>query len=107
MFAAGSENPSCVSFPHNARIKSLQGETMVRASVLLLLLSCGMVLGCDTGSTAQNVSSTGWKGQKVGKSSNVAGPVPSSTTGTPGNIQEPQPKPPNEEPKATQNLDSD
>ena len=80
---------------------------MVRASVLLLLLSCGMVLGCDTGSTAQNVSSTGWKGQKVGKSSNVAGPVPSSTTGTPGNIQEPQPKPPNAEPKATQNLDSD
>jgi len=80
---------------------------MVRASVLLLLLSCGMVLGCDTGSTAQNVSSTGWKGQKVGKSSNVAGPVPSSTTGTPGNIQEPQPKPPNEEPKATQNLASD
>ena len=80
---------------------------MVRASALLLLLSCGMVLGCDTGSTAQNVSSTGWKGQKVGKSSNVAGPVPSSTTGTLGNIQEPQPKPPNEEPKATQNLDSD
>jgi hypothetical protein len=81
---------------------------MVRASALLLLLSCGMVLGgCDTGSTAQNVSSTGWKGQKVGKSSNVAGPVPSSTTGTPGNLQEPQPKPPNEEPKATQNLDSD
>ena len=67
---------------------------MFRASVLLLLLSCGMVLGCDTGSTAQNVSTTGWKGQKVGKSSNVAGPVPSSTTGTPGNIQEPQPKPP-------------
>ena len=47
---------------------------MFRASVLLLLLSCGMVLGCDTGSTAQNVSTTGWKGQKVGKSSNVAGP---------------------------------
>jgi hypothetical protein len=80
---------------------------MFRASVLLLLLSCGLVLGCETGSTAQNVSSTGWKGQKVGKSSNVVGPVPTSTTGTPGNIQEPQPKPPNEEPKATQNLDSD
>ena len=45
---------------------------MFRASVLLLLLSCGLVLGCDTGSTAQNVSTTGWKGQKVGKSSNVA-----------------------------------
>jgi hypothetical protein len=80
---------------------------MFRASVLLLLMSCGLVLGCETGSTAQNVSSTGWKGQKVGKSSNVVGPVPSSTTGTPGNIQEPQPKPPNEEPKATQNLNSD
>jgi hypothetical protein len=80
---------------------------MLRASVLLLLISCGLVLGCETGSTAQNVSTTGWKGQKVGKSSNVAGPVPTSTTGTPGNIQEPQPKPPNEEPKPTQNLDSD
>jgi hypothetical protein len=80
---------------------------MLRASVLLLLISCGLVLGCETGSTAQNVSSTGWKGQKVGKSSNLVGPVTSSTTGTPGNIQEPQPKPPNDEPKATQNLDSD
>ena len=80
---------------------------MFRACVLLLLVSCGMVLGCDTGSTAQNVSTTGWKGQKVGKSSNVAGPVPSSTTGTPGSLQEHQPKPPQDEPKATQNLDSD
>jgi len=80
---------------------------MFRASVLLLLVSCGMAMGCDTGSTAQNVSTTGWKGQKVGKSSNVAGPVPSSTTGTPGNFQDPQPKPPQDEPKATQNLDSD
>ena len=80
---------------------------MFRASVLLLLMSCAFVLGCETGSTAQNVSSTGWKGQKVGKSSNVVGPVTSSTTGTPGNIQDPQPKPPNEEPKATQNMDSD
>jgi hypothetical protein len=70
-------------------------------------MSCGFVLGCETGSTAQNVSSTGWKGQKVGKSSNTVGPVTSSTTGTPENIQEPQPKPPNEEPKATQNMDSD
>ena len=80
---------------------------MFRACVLVLLVSCGLVLGCDTGSTTQNVSSTGWKGQKVGKSSNVAGPVPSSTTGTPGSFQEPQPKPPQDEPKATQNLDSD
>ena len=80
---------------------------MFRACVLVLLISCGLVTGCVTGSTRQNVSTTGWKGQKVGKSSNVAGPVTSSTTGTPGNIEEPQPKPPNEEPKATQNLDSD
>ena len=80
---------------------------MYRASVLLLLATCGVVLGCDTGSTAQNVSTTGWKGQKVGKSSNVAGPVPGSTTGTPGNVPDPQPKPAQDEPKATQNLDSD
>ncbi len=80
---------------------------MFRASLFLLLVSCTMVVGCDTGSTAQNVSTTGWKGQKVGKSSNVVGPVPSSTTGTPGNIQAVQPKPPQDEPKATQNLDSD
>ena len=39
---------------------------MFRASLLLLLVSCAMVVGCDTGSTAQNVSTTGWKGQKVG-----------------------------------------
>jgi hypothetical protein len=81
---------------------------MNRASLLLLLASCALVAGCDTGSTAQNVSTTGWKGQKVGKSSDyAAGPVPGSTTGTPGNIQDPQPKPPQDEPKATQNLDSD
>lgn len=80
---------------------------MLRASALLLLISCGLTLGCVTGSTTQNVSTTGWKGQKVGKSSNVLGLVTSSTTGTPGNSQEAQPKPPNEEPKAIQNLDSD
>jgi hypothetical protein len=80
---------------------------MFRASVLLLLLSCGLVLGCDTGSITENVSTTGWKGQKVGKTSNIAGPVPSSTTGTPGDTQVQQPKPPQDEPKATQNLDSD
>jgi hypothetical protein len=80
---------------------------MYRASAVLLLATCGLVLGCDTGSTTQNVSTTGWKGQKVGKSSNVSGPVPGSTTGTAGNVQDPQPKPAQEEPKATQNLDSD
>jgi hypothetical protein len=80
---------------------------MYRASIFLLLLTCALAVGCDTGSTAQNMSTTGWKGQKVGKSSNVSGPVPSSTTGTDGNIQDPQPKPPQQEPKATQNLDSD
>jgi hypothetical protein len=80
---------------------------MFRASVALLLLSCGIISGCETGTTTQNVSTTGWKGQKVGKSSNVAGPVPSSTTGTPGNIEQPQPLPPQDPPKATQNLDSD
>ena len=80
---------------------------MYRASLFLLLVSCALVVGCDTGSTAQNDSTTGWKGQKVGKSSNYAGPVVSSTTGTPGNTQEHQPKPAQDEPKATQNLDSD
>jgi hypothetical protein len=80
---------------------------MFRASAVLLLLSCAFVMGCETGTITQNVSTTGWKGQKVGKGSNEVGPVPSSTTGTAGNIQERQPKPPQEEPKATQNLDSD
>ncbi len=81
---------------------------MYRAAVVLLLVSCGLAVGCDTGSTTQNVSTTGWEGQKVGKSSNIkGGPVPGSTTGTAGNTQDPQPKPPQEEPKATQNLDSD
>ncbi len=81
---------------------------MFRASVLLLLVSCGMVLGCDTGSTAQNVSTTGWKGQKVGKSSNVAGPVTEFHHRHSGQYcRITQPKPPQDEPKATQNLDSD
>lgn len=80
---------------------------MFRASVLLLLVSCAMAIGCDTGSTAENVSTTGWKGQRVGKSSNVTGLTPSSTTGMQGDLQNPQPKPPQEEPRATQNLDSD
>ncbi len=81
---------------------------MYRAAALLLLASCGLAVGCDTGSTTQNVSTTGWKGQKVGKSSNIkTGPVPGSTTGTAGNIQDPQPKPAQDEPEATQNLDSD
>ena len=81
---------------------------MYRASVLLLLVASSAILGCDTGSTAQNDSTTGWKGQKVGKSSNyTAGPVPGSTTGTSGNVQDPQPKPASDEPKAIQNLDSD
>jgi len=81
---------------------------MYRAAVILLLASCGMAVGCDTGSTTQNVSTTGWEGQKVGKSSNIkSGPVPGSTTGTLGDTQYPQPKPAQDEPKATQNLDSD
>ncbi|MGC2401548.1 MAG: hypothetical protein WA510_17255 [Acidobacteriaceae bacterium] len=80
---------------------------MFRPFAVLLLLCCGLVMGCVTGSVTQNVSTTGWKGQKVGKSSNEVGPVPSSTTGTAGNIEQPQPQPPQAEPKATQNLDSD
>ena len=80
---------------------------MVRASVIVLLALCGAAVGCETGSIKENVSTTGWHGQKVGQSSNVSGPVPSSTTGTPGNIQNPQPKPPQDQPPAKQNLDSD
>ena len=79
---------------------------MYRAVSLMLLTACVLAAGCDTGSTTENVSSTGWKGQKVGQSSNAtAGPVPGSTTGTDGKTS--QPKPADQEPKATQNLDSD
>jgi|GEM_PF-6409547 len=78
------------------------------ASVVLLLALCGIAAGCDTGTTSENVSTTGWKGQKVGQGSNDAsGPVPGSTTGTPGNVQNPQPKPPQANPPAKQNLNSD
>ena len=81
---------------------------MYKAVSLLLLAGCALAAGCDTGSTTENVSTTGYQGQKVGQSSNITkGPVPGSTTGTTGNVQNPQPKPANEEPKATQNLDSD
>ncbi|HEV2275423.1 MAG TPA: hypothetical protein VGR96_14725 [Acidobacteriaceae bacterium] len=80
---------------------------MVRASVVLLLALCGAAVGCETGSTTENVSTTGWKGQKVGQSTNDrSGLVTSSTTGTPGYLQNPQPKPPQDEPPARQNLDS-
>jgi hypothetical protein len=80
---------------------------MVRASFVVLLALCGAALGCETGSITQNDSTTGWQGQKVGRSSNYVGPVTSSTTGTPGNFEEPQPKPPQDAPPARQNLDSD
>jgi hypothetical protein len=81
---------------------------MFRASMILLLIVCGAAVGCDTGSTRENVTTTGWKGQKVGQNSNdTSGPVPGSTTATPGNIQNPQPIPPQAQPPAKQNLDSD
>ncbi len=80
---------------------------MFRASLVLLLALSGAAVGCETGSTTENLTTTGWQGQKVGQSSNEAGPVPSSTTGTPGNLQNPQPKPPQDPPPAKQNLDSD
>lgn len=81
---------------------------MYRASVILLLALCAISTGCETGSTRENVSTTGWKGQKVGQNSNdPTGPVVGSTTGLPGDTQNPQPKPPQEPPVAKQNLDSD
>jgi hypothetical protein len=80
---------------------------MYRASAILLLALCGAAVGCETGTTTENVSTTGWQGQKVGQSSNHSGPVPGSTTGTEGNVQNPQPKPPQDAPAARQNLDSD
>lgn len=81
---------------------------MYKASVILLLALSGAVVGCETGSTTENVTTTGWEGQKVGQSSNDAsGPVVGSTTATPGNYESPQPKPPQDPPPAKQNLDSD
>ena len=81
---------------------------MYRASVSLLLALCGVAAGCETGSTTENVSTTGWKGQKVGRNSNnTTGPVVGSTTGLPGDVQNPQPKPPQEAPPVKQNLNSD
>jgi hypothetical protein len=81
---------------------------MVRAASIVLLLALCAIAGCDTGTTAENVSTTGWNGQKVGQSSNItSGPVPGSATGTPGDTQNPQPKSPQANPPAKQNLDSD
>ena len=81
---------------------------MYRASVILLLALCGVAVGCETGSTTENVSTTGWKGQKVGQNSNdPTGPVVGSTTGLAGDTQNPQPKPPQEAPPVKQNLNSD
>jgi hypothetical protein len=81
---------------------------MYKASAILLLALCAAAVGCETGSTKENVSTTGWQGQKVGQSSNFkGGPVPGSTTATEGNVQNPQPIPPQANPPAKQNLDSD
>jgi hypothetical protein len=81
---------------------------MTKVSVILLLVLCGAGVGCETGSITQNVSTTGWKGQKVGQNADqTSGLVTSSTTATPGNLEYPQPKPPQDSPVATQNLDSD
>ncbi len=62
---------------------------MLRVCGVGLLVLATLAMGCETGSTRQNVSTTGATGQNVGKDSNrTDGPVPGSTTGTEGNIQE-------------------
>ncbi len=62
---------------------------MVRVLGVGLLVLASLAMGCETGSTRQNLSTTGAKGQNVGQDSNQkAGPVPGSTTGTEGNVQE-------------------
>ena len=81
---------------------------MYRTFAILLLALGVAAVGCTTGTTQENISTTGWTGQKVGQNSNLrSGPVPGSTTGLVGNTQNPQPKPPQANPPARQNLDSD
>lgn len=81
---------------------------MYRVAMISLLGLSVAAIGCETGTLRENVSTTGWTGQKVGQTSNnLSGPVPGSTTGTPGDMQNPQPKPAQAFPVAKQNLDSD
>ncbi len=59
---------------------------MRRLLGITLLGFATVAVGCETGSTKMNSSTTGAKGQNVGADSNVSGPVPSSTTGTQSNV---------------------
>ncbi len=60
---------------------------MSRLSILrlpaLAVLAVGVLAtGCETGSTHENVTTTGVSGQNVGQNTNKSGPVPGSSTGT-------------------------
>jgi hypothetical protein len=55
--------------------------SMLRLPALAVLAVGVLATGCETGSTHENVTTTGAKGQNVGQNSNKSGPVPGSSTG--------------------------
>ena len=55
---------------------------MSRVPLVLLFALAVAATGCETGSMHENKTDTGVMGQNVGESSNQAGPVPGSETGT-------------------------
>ena len=56
--------------------------SMLRLPAVAVLALGVLVAGCETGSTHENVTTTGVSGQNVGQNSNKSGPVPGSSTGT-------------------------
>lgn len=56
--------------------------TKLRLPVLAVLALGVLATGCETGSTHENVTTTGVGGQNVGENSGKSGPVPGSSTGT-------------------------
>lgn len=56
--------------------------SMLRLPALAVLAVGVLATGCETGSTHENMTTTGATGQNVGQNSNKSGPVPGSSTGT-------------------------
>lgn len=56
--------------------------SMLRFPALAVLAVGILATGCETGSTHENVTTTGAGGQNVGENAGKSGPVPGSSTGT-------------------------
>lgn len=65
--------------------------SVLRLPTLAVLVLGILATGCETGSTHENVTTTGAGGQNVGENSGKSGPVPGSSTGTQVTANDEQP----------------